>query len=355
MKKHLLLLGAITVLTSCESGKIPTSVEQVIQLQAAYVTGRPRVDGFADDVVWNDPLPYTIHVSPQYGEGVLGAGECNITLKAIWWRDWVQSREMSFIGFLATWPDADKNIDKNMWTYDPRDSSWSQHGGEDWLLLQWEAGGDYVDLWYWGSSTTNPMGYFDDRHVRWLAAGDTFYSYIDGLNFENDTYTQQNTWDHNYDDRSTPYDSTDDRPAMAWKDDPNLTEPSLPRIYSASDENRHFLLDFETAPLDQTPFASPPSEVTLPGYILQDPVDRSADIMAAGRYNEQTESWTLEWVRQVSTGESNDVSFDPDSRYSNWDFWLALGNNSKSPFEIGSKYSGAASAIIFNFEFVPPE
>ena len=352
-----LLLFAVAFLFGCGSGEIPTATEPLIELEAAYVTSRPTLDGRADDAVWQEAEPYIIHVEEtETGKGF------NIELKAIWWNEWTKSEsewaDKPFFSLLVNWPDDDKNIDKMMWTYDPEDSTWTMSDEmSDWMVIQWFSAGDLMDLWFWDAALTNPLGYAEDQYIEVFQLSNTTYDInlrIDGLNYFNDTEDQNNTWDFNYHDNLTPDDPNDDHPMWAWRVDPDSIPPSLPRMVTSESERRSFLLRPEAEALRYSSYANPSKSVTVPGFVLEEPKDHPADIMAAGKWDEETKMWTVELARTSATDQGNDVGFNPDDRYFRQPFYLTVGDNSMTPLESGTETAIAALySVVLTFEFVP--
>lgn len=352
-----LMLTAVVYYLGCSSGEIPTATKPLIELEAAYVNARPILDGKADDAVWQDAVPYILHVD----ETETGR-EFNINLQAVWWKEWTFSEvswdEKAFMALKVSWPDDDKNIDKMMWTYHPQDSAWTMSNKKsDWLLISWFGAGDYTDLWYWDAALTNPLGYAEDDYIETIQLTDSTYQaklYIDGLNYFNDTEDQQNTWDFNYDDNLTPHDTTDDHPMWAWRADPDSVMPSLPRVYSSEDERKSYLLRAEAEVLKYSSYAHPSKAVSVPGFVLEEPKDYPADIMAAGRWDRETETWTVELARSSATEQAFDVGFNPDDRYYRSAIYLTVGDNSKSPLELEAETAiTALYSVVLTFQFVP--
>ena len=68
--------------------------------------------------------------------------------------------------------------------------------------------------------------------------------------------------------------------------------------------------------------------------MLEEPKDQPADIMAAGRWDKETETWTLELARTSATDQANDIGFNVDDRYFRQAFYLTVGDNVMSPLEM---------------------
>jgi hypothetical protein len=345
--------------SSCSDGTIPMPTDPLIELKATHVNGRPLLDGKADDSVWQNAQPFIVHLEKKTETGT---DEFNMVFKAVWWSEWSLGRtkweERPFVGILATWPDNEKNIDKNQWQFDPGTQKWQRSkNNSDWLFLRWFGLSEYNDIWFWDAALTNPMGYAEDEQMLFSVMEDSTIKaslWIDGLSYANDTSTAQNTWDLNYDDNLTPRDSSDDRPKWAWSADINTVPPSVPRIESDGTDRYSLLLRKDAAFLNKTPYAAPTTAVKVPGYVLEDPVENPADIMAAGRW--ENGQWNVELVRATTTGKTNDIILSPDDRYFTTTFFVAVGNNEKTPYEqdLSKNLFYTRNAVVLNFEFLPP-
>ncbi len=360
MKTFLLILFSFgLVFMACSDGSIPTATAPLQELQAKYVDQRPVLDGIGNEALWEEARPYYVHVVPT--EGKNKGQEFNIEFKAVWWKEWAKGKadwnERAYLALLISWPDAEKNIDKQHWEYLPDQSRWQRTNQQsDWLLLQWFSLSDRNDVWYWDAALTNPLGYAEDQYLLISQAEDSTQKaslWIDGLNYLNDTDTEQNTWDLNYDDNLTPRDSTDDKPLWAWVNTVGSAPPTKPRIYSSDDAPNSFLFKSDADFLKNTPYAEPTTNVTVPGYALEEPKDDPADIMAAGNW--QDGQWTVELVRSSATKHSNDISFSPDDRYFSQVFLVAIGNNKKSPLESSNdSIFLSRDQVVLSFEYIPP-
>jgi len=342
MYKFLMVLILLLIMIlACGEGTIPTAVDPLIELQAAYAKDRPVIDGVTDEVLWEQTKSYLVHI----GERDLRTGQIvggyNVEMKALWWREWGFSGawgEQSYVAISLSWPDEDKNIEKDTWRYNPADTSWAREKiGSDWFIINWYSTGALTDLWYWDAALTNPMGYLEDQYIERFQVNDSTEIYrfnIDGLRYLNDISTQNNGWDINYNDNMTPRDSTDDFPMKIWQNDPQQAVPTLPRVYSSEDERMEFLLNQDAGFMQNaftTPYAVLTEPVTVPGFMLEDPLNSSADIMAAGKY--ANGYWTVELVRACVTQDEGDTVFNPDSRYSSYYFSLIMGDKSHAPLE----------------------
>lgn len=335
MRKYIYVFFIISLaFIACSEGTIPTAVEPLVELQAKYVTSRPAIDGVLDEAHWEEAASYLVHigqVDPKTGQIV---GGYNVEMKAIWWKEWGYNQvwsEQSYVSVSLRWPDEDKNLDKDFWQYNSTDTTWTRtNTGSDWFLVSW-----YSDMWYWDAALTNPVGYMEDQFIESFQINDSVDVYqfnVDGLRFLNDIESQNNCWDLNYNDNMTPRDSTDDFPMKIWRNDPNSVAPVLPRVFSAELERQQFLLNEDAEFMVNaytTPYKSLSEPITVPGYILEDPLNSSGDIMAAGKW--ENGYWTVELARPCKTADENDMSFNPDSRYTSYYFSLIVGNNSHSP------------------------
>jgi hypothetical protein len=364
------LAGAIGLAfgLGCSSGELPSAIDPPQELYAPFLAQErdiPVLDGRRDDTAWQNAPVYRVFLTNQNGGVNLPAAGVLMEWQAVWWKVIVDTTLVSptvidttfasYIGFVATWLDEDKSIEPRQWTYNPTTASWlPDTQGSDWLLIFWATAADNTDLWFWDAATTNPMGYFQDMVLEGVATADgvlPLYVAIDGLNFFNDTATQRNTWDPNYDNNNTPSDSSDDRPRMAWKDDPAATPPPLPPVYSSPDENQHFLLDSTAVSLASSPYANPGAAVTVPSAVLQRPAGGSADIRAYGRH--ENGQWTVEFVRIAKATDDHDVVLNPTTRYFSQTLAVALGNNTSTPFASEAAPLQIDNLLNLSFEFRP--
>jgi hypothetical protein len=364
MRFSCIVLAVIAAIFSgCNKGDLPTAVQQPQELFAPFVKQGPTLDGRGNDEVWQKASAYRVFLDANTGGVNVPSQGLLMEFKAVWWKETKidtarkDTAEVAFVGFLASWPDADKNIDHQPWTYDPAAAKWSlATEGSDWLLMYWYGLTKDTDIWFWDAALTNPMGYFQDMTLEGFQVGRTFAPYlvrIDGLNFFNDTATNRNTWDANYDDNKTPRQASDDRPRAAWKADPKITPPRLPPVYSDPTENFRFLLDAEAADLSATVFAQPASAVTVPSFVLQEPQGGCADIRAFGRH--ENGRWTLEFFRKGTGTETSDIPFDPDERFFSQVFSVALGNHTLSPFDQGATEFKINNTVLLTFQFILEE
>ncbi|NUO81601.1 hypothetical protein HUU05_16140 [candidate division KSB1 bacterium] len=366
-KWRLLIPGAVLLLFAlgCGSGELPTAVEQPQQLYAPFLKSAqdiPVLDGRADDKAWQSAPVYRVFLDNKNGGLGLPAQGILVNLQAVWWKVIVDTTHVdstridttfaSYIGIHASWPDPDKSLAHEPWSFNPADATWSQGTqGSDWLLLVWTSFADDTDLWYWDAATTNPMGYFQDMVLEGYDTGndiEPLFVRVDGLNFFNDTPTAQNTWDPNHDNNNTPS-SSDDRPKFAWKNDPSTTPPGLPPVYSSADENRQFLLESEAVSLATSAYANPTSAVTVPSVLLQEPSGGSADIRCYGRH--ENGKWTLEFARIAKASDNSDVVFNPSTRFFSQSFSMALGNNTAGAFDGDLAKITVNNIVYLTFEF----
>lgn len=355
------------ILMACGEGNIPTAVEPSIEVHAAYITSRPIVDGILNEPDWEKAMPYQVHIGQTDIKTGQSIGGYNVEMKSLWWRDWGYSSQwgrQAYVALSLSWPDDDKNIDKNSWQYNPNDTSWTRsRNGSDWLLISWLSATQYTDLWYWDAALTNPLGYAEDQYIETFQINDSTdvnQFNIDGLRFLNDIQDENNAWDNNYNDNRTPRDSTDDFPMKIWRTNPAQVMPVKPRVLSDDRERLSFLLQSDADFMINAftaPYAKLTQSISVPGYVLEDPQNKSADIMAAGRH--ENGYWTVELVRRCKTSDDNiDISFDPDDRYSSYYFSLLMGDNSHAPLTRTLSRSAqrqilqSENYVRFNFEFI---
>ena len=351
----LILYTIIIFFLACSDGTIPTATEPLVELKATYVTQRPVLDGHATEAIWEGSRPFYVHVEPRDGVGK----EYNIEFKAIWWKEWAQIGgewdERAYLGMVISWPDEQKDTEKNQWLYSADQERWVRSDKQsDWLIMQWYGTSEYNDIWYWDAALTNPLGYAEDEYmlISNIDSVITASLWIDGLNYLNDTKSEQNTWDLNYDDNLTPRDSTDDKPLWAWKNNVAEMELTKPRIPS-DDPLNTWLFKKDADFLKNTPYSAADASTAIPGYALEEPTSDAADIMAAGRW--QDGLWTVELVRVASTSNASDVAFSPDDRYYQQPFFVAIGDNEKTPIEsANSSIRISFNTVVLSFEYLAP-
>ncbi len=353
-------LGMAALFLGCGSGELPTAVQQPQELYAPFVKQGPVLDGRGLDEVWQKATGYRVFLDAKTGGVNLPAEGLLIEFKALWWQEAQidtarqDTLDVAYVGFLATWPDASKNLSRKTWAFNPADARWSRSSqGSDWLLLYWYGLTKDTDIWLWDAATTNPMGYFQDMTLEGFQSGSSFVPYlvrVDGLNLTNDTANSRNTWDENYDDNRTPRDQSDDRPRYAWKNDPSVTPPSLPPVYSDAAENTLLLLESDAALLPASAYASPGTAVKVPGHLLQTPRGGSADIRCFGRH--ENGRWTLEFVRKATGSDVSDIPFNPKARFFSQVFSVVLGNDTPMPFEDGATAFKINNTVQLTFQFV---
>ncbi len=358
--------GILPALQACSNGELPTALAPPQELYAPFIANEqdlPVLDGRREEAAWKSAPVYRVFLNNQNGGVNLPARGILTEWQAVWWRVIVKITPVnstrsdtafaSHVGIVVTWPDADKNLDPQPWSYDPATATWSQNRqGVDWLLITWPTAAVHLDLWFWDAARTNPMGYFQDMVLEGMIEGNRvvpLHVAIDGLNFFNDRDSLRNTWDANYNDNNTPRDSSDDRPRWAWKDDPEMTPPPLPPVYSSRDENRRFLLDSVAVLLAQSAYANPRTAVAVPGAVLQRPAGSAADIRAFGRH--ENGRWTLEFVRRAKASDGHDVVLNPTARYFSQSLAVALGNNAATPFDRAAAPFNIDNSLMLSFEF----
>ena len=66
MYKFLMVLILLLIMIlACGEGTIPTAVDPLIELQAAYVKDRPVIDGVTDEVLWEQTKSYLVPIQGQ--------------------------------------------------------------------------------------------------------------------------------------------------------------------------------------------------------------------------------------------------------------------------------------------------
>lgn len=128
-------------------------------LVSAKVASAPKVDGSADDPVW------------QVAKGIVtrdAVAELDIALKSV--------HTDQEIFFLVSFTDANESRTHKSWVWDPQSESYRVGGDrEDVFVLKWNMEDKPVDLsvhgdkpyrsdiWFWKACRTDPAGYADDK------------------------------------------------------------------------------------------------------------------------------------------------------------------------------------------------
>lgn len=227
-------------------------------INAVEVDRAPVIDGRADDPAWMEAPVITT------SDTIAGI---EISLKA------VHTSDELFI--LATFPDDTENRDHKLLVWDEKADAY--HIGlkrEDVVVLKWSMepypvdlslNGDQpykADIWYWKASRTDHAGYADDKMQNYCMTQKTNAKRL--ISRGGRTFYLTRSGDEG--------------------------EPA----YRAAVYEKYL-------------------EDELPMYAFQTPQGSRADVRAKGHW--QNGMWTVEFRRKLSTGNIDDVQFDPSLVY----------------------------------------
>lgn len=304
----------------------------------------PLLDGDTSDRVWHGIQPFT--VVTHHGGNLDGKGEARIDIRAVHDGTWVY--------FLFTWDDPTRSLkhlpllkEAGGWRLlhsglengDERDFSEDKfsvlftrldvtiagdrtfHASPQPLadrpatmtgrgLHYAPAGAGAVDVWQWRATSGGPAGWLDDGHFgpplpptpqqeRGLAPYKGGYAADSGSANYSDNFIASAAADATLVPRRLPRDPAATKAAMGDLHlDPDLGESAGSRWYMTESESQPY-----SAELD----ADLPVGTVIPGVILAGEFsgDR-ADVRCAARW--ASGRWSLETVRRLDTGSSDDVA-----------------------------------------------
>jgi hypothetical protein len=308
-------------------------------IESALAVTAVTIDGDGSDAAWTDATALTVT-----------AGSVDIDVKTVY--------TSTDIYFLATWSDPTESVMRKQWSYDAPSDEWTRSGeSEDRLSLVWninvanfnDQGGlgmchppdmrtnaldDVVDVWHWKSTRTNPAGWLDDKY--WNFTGRHSDSKTSG----------------GYSDNLQTLDYTDDPPNSA--DVPAYWEPGATGddaysiLQSEIDAGEAFaIVEVHTNGTLLDDAGTWVSNTTvMPGYYTTKPVGSRGDVDTMGTYS--AGEWTLEWMRDLETGNSDDVQFTDTSAAAEYFFGLAVFDNT------GGASHETSGADVFRLIFEQP-
>ena len=137
----------------------PRRAPKQLELVSLAVTEQPKIDGHAEEPIWNLAPPVTT---------LDAASQRQITLKSVHTAD--------EIFFLVTFPDQAASETHQSWGWDDSAEAYKSLGDrEDMFVFKWSMVGNQVnlafqnaephraDIWHWKALRTNPVGYADDK------------------------------------------------------------------------------------------------------------------------------------------------------------------------------------------------
>lgn len=240
------------------------------------------------------------------------------------------------IWFRFEWPDPTKSQTR-MWSYDG--GSWSKGGNEDRLGLYWAItsvdrfgtqgcsalchdvaddpqewymitpeDGQRADNWHWKAQRSDPVGYVDDK---WL-----------GGVLEDPGDVESANHGDSRDSGSYKANASEDGSG------PAMMPPTL---------GSAVLINTEAIPLDMSLITA---GVQIPREILERPVGSCGDIDSSGSHNNGI--WTTVIHRNMDTGNSDDVQFNPARTYP---FGLSVFDNAG-----GFKHAISQEVLFLKFK-----
>jgi len=235
---------------------LPCYGEQI--LPAIYVSVPPVIDGLAKDAAWGKAREIRTHDK---------AADLIITLKAAY-----TDKE---IFLLVTFSDPDESRTHKSWTWDSvREFYTVGNDREDVFVIKWSidpqttdlsihADSPYLaDIWYWKACRTDGAGFADDKlHI---------YS---------------------------PEESHDATKTVS------RSGRTMYLLRNSDEGSSAYTIDLQS---DYT------GEI-LPRFHINQPVGSRADVKAKGHW--ENGSWTIEFRRNLLTGNHDDVQFNPEQKY----------------------------------------
>ncbi len=244
----------------------------------------PVIDGSVDGV-WSSAPASNVACAPMSGNNNISAA----TLKSL--------HTATDIYFLVSWVDPTGTENTRRHRYFYKNGTWSENDeNEDRVFFMWDIAGaadgrgtfkdagcmvachgemhptkGKADFWHWKATRTNPVSYSDDQY------GDsTGRSSDDGSGAYSDNGDVQTP------DYQAPNDPGADAPFLY------LNVPGKPKAapYSPNGWNNG----------DE-----------LAAYVNKVPTGSRGDIQAKGKYNDATNTWTVEFKRALNTGNADDA------------------------------------------------
>lgn len=227
-------------------------------LPAVVATEPPIIDGLANDPAWqNAPVITTVDK----------ANDLPVRIRAV--------HTATEIFFLVNFPDADESRTHKSWAWDKGRGIYTVgQDREDIFIFKWNMAANPVDLsiysdtpymadiWYWKACRTDPAGYADDK------------SHL-----------------------------------LSPAEDPDATG-----IVSRSG-NKMYLL--RTGDVGESAYSinliSEYQGDILPRYINRQPTGSRSDVRARGVWHDG--GWSIEFSRQLVTGNADDIQFAPGGKY----------------------------------------
>jgi mono/diheme cytochrome c family protein len=153
------------------------------------------------------------------------------------------------------------------------DNPWQNYTGDGVVAMHTSVPGDEADIWHWKSSRTEPSGHADDKYL-------------------------------NYHLGSTDGRHPDNGVAAYAGNDLSGSDPTSMHLSGLTyTGDRLYLVD--TVPYAASALAGD----QIPRYISRAPMASRGDVETQAYYNSLTNTWTVEFVRLLSTGNTDDHDF----------------------------------------------
>lgn len=267
-KRNISVFGlALGLVGACASVEPGFTTGTVPLLTAKHVRTLPDIDGSGYDAVWKSVQRSSLKLPGVWGPSIGTSSEA--TLQAVY--------TDTHIAFLVRWQDATRDDRTHKpWVWNAAKSAYEQgREQEDAMALAFELRGPFTadmlspveavwDLWTWKATRSDPVGYALDKTHRYSMTA------TEGKSKSYPSRTGAPVWIQRPDDAGEP------------------TQKSLsaPSSYRGD---------------------------TQPGYLIKEPSGSAADVRAKGKW--ENGFWTVELVRKLDTGHSDDTAFDPARRY----------------------------------------
>lgn len=263
-KQTVILFSALVLMGGCAT---QLTLQPKATLTAKPVQSVPVIGGKGSDAIWD--TAHTLHFNAQGVWGPSIGTSSPVAIKAVY--------TDSHIAFWVRWQDATRDDQRHKpWVWNAEEKSYAQgRQQEDAMALAFELSGPFSadmlspvdavwDLWTWKATRSDPVGYALDKTHRYSTTKPEGKS---------KQYTARNgspIWIQRPDDAGAS------------------TQQSLaaPSEYSAD---------------------------VVPAYALKTPSGSAADVRAKGHWEDGY--WTVELLRKLNTGHTDDTAFDPTRRY----------------------------------------
>jgi hypothetical protein len=290
-------------------------------LKAYWTNLDVTLDGDTSEDAWSSSIP--VHIEATRLSPI------SIEMRAIY--------DDQYIYMAYKWEDLSWSVNPNQWLY--TGGEWTPiPNKEDSLALLWdtdagidgfdlnkqgcsaachndmfetESSGEKGDLWQWRAGRTNPSTQVPD--VGWMDDSTLTETGIVPDDFTGRVWEMNSVYAYDGNETTVPFTEGDLPEWMEGSEPPN-----------PDDENNFLFRGFDVDIEDYDDFGD---GTALPGYRLSRPAtgqDR-ADVYAKGAYDGTKHIWTVEVMRELDTGNPNDVIFD--DLLAEYSFGIAVFDN----------------------------